>query len=181
MADTVSEIKDAKLAALKMAALSTEVKNSALKAMAEAIESNRDAILAANAEDVNESKDAIAPELLKRLKLNEDKVQDMINSILDVAKINDPVGETMSAMELDDGLTLYQVRCPIGLIGVIFEARPEVVPQIMSLCLKSGNAIAFKGGSEAKRSNRVLFDILRSAAESAGVPRDAFVLMETRE
>lgn len=181
MADTVSEIKDAKLAALKMAALSTEVKNSALKAMVEAIESNRDAILAANAEDVNESKDAIAPELLKRLKLNEDEVQDMINSILDVAKINDPVGETMSAMELDDGLTLYQVRCPIGLIGVIFEARPEVVPQIMSLCLKSGNAIAFKGGSEAKRSNRVLFDILRSAAESAGVPRDAFVLMETRE
>ena len=83
--------------------------------------------------------------------------------------------------ELDENLVLYQVRCPIGMIGVIFESRPDVVPQIMSLCLKSGNSIAFKGGSEARRSNRVLFDILRDAAVSAGVPGKAFVLMETRE
>ncbi|MCQ2079748.1 MAG: glutamate-5-semialdehyde dehydrogenase [archaeon] len=181
MADTVSEIKDAKLAALKMAALTTDIKNAALLAMADAIDRNRDTILAANAEDVEEFKNSIAPELLKRLRLNEDKVQDMINSIMDVARIEDPVGETMSAIKLDDGLDLYQIRCPIGLIGVIFEARPEVIPQIMSLCLKSGNAIAFKGGSEARRSNRVLFDILRESAASAGVPAEAFVLMETRE
>ena len=181
MATTVSEVKDAKLATLKMAALSTEVKNSALKAMAEAVRDNKERILAANAEDVSESENSIPPELLKRLRLNDDKVNDMIASILDVARISDPVGETMSAIELDEGLELYQKRCPIGLIGVIFEARPEVVPQIMSLCLKSGNAIIFKGGSEAKRSNRILFDILREAAASAGVPAEAFVLMETRE
>ena len=181
MATTVSEVKDAKLATLKMAALSTEVKNSALKAMAEAVRENKERILAANAEDVSESENSIPPELLKRLRLNDDKVNDMIASILDVARISDPVGETMSAIELDEGLELYQKRCPIGLIGVIFEARPEVVPQIMSLCLKSGNAIIFKGGSEAKRSNRILFDILREAAASAGVPAEAFVLMETRE
>ena len=181
MATTVSEVRDAKLATLKMAALSTEVKNSALKAMAEAVRNNKERILAANAEDVSESETSIPAEILKRLRLNDDKVNDMIASILDVARISDPVGETMSAIELDEGLELYQKRCPIGLIGVIFEARPEVVPQIMSLCLKSGNAIIFKGGSEAKRSNRILFDILREAAASAGVPAEAFVLMETRE
>lgn len=181
MATTVSEVKDAKLATLKMAALSTEVKNSALKAMAEAVRNNKERILAANAEDVAESENSVSAEILKRLRLNDDKVNDMIASILDVARISDPVGETMSAIELDEGLELYQKRCPIGLIGVIFEARPEVVPQIMSLCLKSGNAIIFKGGSEAKRSNRILFDILREAAASAGVPAEAFVLMETRE
>ena len=181
MATTVSEVRDAKLATLKMAALSTEVKNSALKAMAEAVRNNKERILAANAEDVSESENSVPAEILKRLKLNDDKVEDMIASILDVARISDPVGETMSAIELDEGLELYQKRCPIGLIGVIFEARPEVVPQIMSLCLKSGNAIIFKGGSEAKRSNRILFDILREAAASAGVPAEAFVLMETRE
>ena len=181
MATTVSEVKDAKLATLKMAALSTEVKNSALKAMAEAVRNNKERILAANAEDVSESENSIPAEILKRLRLNDDKVEDMIASLLDVARISDPVGETMSAIELDEGLELYQKRCPIGLIGVIFEARPEVVPQIMSLCLKSGNAIIFKGGSEAKRSNRILFDILREAAASAGVPAEAFVLMETRE
>ena len=181
MATTVSEVKDAKLATLKMAALSTEVKNSALKAMAEAVRNNKERILAANAEDVSESENSIPAEILKRLRLNDEKVEDMIASILDVARISDPVGETMSAIELDEGLELYQKRCPIGLIGVIFEARPEVVPQIMSLCLKSGNAIIFKGGSEAKRSNRILFDILREAAASAGVPAEAFVLMETRE
>ena len=181
MATTVSEVKDAKLATLKMAALSTEVKNSALKAMAEAVRNNKERILAANAEDVAESENSVPAEILKRLRLNDDKVEDMIASILDVARISDPVGETMSAIELDEGLELYQKRCPIGLIGVIFEARPEVVPQIMSLCLKSGNAIIFKGGSEAKRSNRILFDILREAAASAGVPAEAFVLMETRE
>ena len=181
MATSVSEVKDAKLAALKMAALDTETKDSALKAMADAITANRQKILEANAADVADAEGNVPPEILKRLKLNDDKVDDMVASILDVARLKDPVGETMSAIELDAGLELYQKRCPIGLIGVIFEARPEVVPQIMSLCLKSGNAILFKGGSEAKRSNRILFDILQDAAASAGVPREAFVLMETRE
>lgn len=176
-----SEIKCAKAASLKLAALGTGVKNSALRSMAEAILANKDEILRVNAEDVSESTGKIAPELLKRLKLNENKVQDMVESILSVSELDDPIGETISSMEMDMGLDLYQIRCPIGLIGVIFESRPEVVPQIMSLCLKTGNAIVFKGGSEAKRSNKFLFDILRKAAGSEGVPEDAFVLLETRE
>ncbi len=176
-----SEIKCAKAASLKLAALGTGVKNAALRSMAETILANKDEILRVNAEDVSESTGKITSELLKRLKLNENKVQDMVESILSVSELDDPIGETISSTELDTGLDLYQFRCPIGLIGVIFESRPEVVPQIMSLCLKSGNAIVFKGGSEARRSNKLLFDILRKAAGSEGVPEDAFVLLETRE
>lgn len=181
MTDTVSDIRDAKAAALKMAVLGDGVKRAAIDAMAEAIEANRGAILEANAEDVRDAEGRVPAEILSRLRLNDSKISDMVSSLQDVAALPDPVGETMSATELDEGLTLYQVRCPIGMIGVIFESRPDVVPQIMSLCLKSGNSVAFKGGSEAGRSNRILFGILRDAAVSAGVPGEAFVLMETRE
>jgi len=87
----------------------------------------------------------------------------------------------MSSVKLDDDLILYQIKCPIGMLGVIFESRPDVVPQILSLCLKSGNAVAFKGGSEAKNSNKVLFEVLTEAAAEAAVPKEAFVLMESRE
>ncbi len=181
MTDTVSEIRDAKKAALEMAALGTDVRNSALAAMAAALEANRAAVLEANAEDVKEAEGNVPDEILARLKVTDSKISDMVASLKGVAELPDPIGETMSATELDEGLILYQIRCPIGMIGVIFESRPDVVPQIMALCLKSGNSIAFKGGSEARRSNRVLFDILRDAAVSAGVPGKAFVLMETRE
>jgi glutamate-5-semialdehyde dehydrogenase len=117
-----------------------------------------------------------------RLKVSDSKISGMIDGIRDVIQLEDPVGKTMDALELDQGLELYQVSCPIGLIGVIFEARPDVVPQVMSLCLKSGNATIFKGGSEALNSNRVIFDLLNEAAESTkGMPTGAFQLMETRE
>jgi glutamate-5-semialdehyde dehydrogenase len=119
--------------------------------------------------------------MVKRLIVNDEKMDGMIAGIRDVIKLKDPVGETMSAMELDDGLTLYQIKCPIGLIGVIFESRPDVVPQIMSLCLKSGNAVVFKGGREAANTNKAIFDVLSEAAYKAGIPEGAFCLMETRE
>ena len=110
------------------------------------------------------------------------KIDEMIAGINDVIKFEDPVGKTLSALELDSGLELYQVSCPIGLIGVIFESRPDIVPQIMSLCLESGNATIFKGGSEAAHSNRAIFDVLVNAIESiAGMPLGACALLETRE
>lgn len=106
----------------------------------------------------------------------------MIAGIRDVMKLEDPSGKTLNCLELDEGLILYQVSCPIGLIGVIFESRPDVVPQIMALCLKSGNATIFKGGSEALNSNRTIFDVLKEAIKSTDtVPEEAFQLMETRE
>ena len=181
MSDTVAAVKAAKQAALRMAALSTAVKDAALKAMAEAIDTHREEILEANAKDMRAAEGSIPKEMLKRLSVNDNKIAEMIGSLESVIACEDPVGKTMSSVTMDDGLTMYQIRCPIGLIGIVFEARPDVIPQVMSLCLKSGNAVCFKGGSEARESNRVLFDILQTAASSAGVPPEAFVLLESRE
>jgi len=186
MTNVTSEIKKAKSAALVLASLDTETKNKALRAMADALDENRKKILEANAKDVfiaeqMVKKGELSDALVKRLKVNDEKITGMIDGIKDVIKLDDPVGETMSSLELDKGLILYQIKCPIGMLGVIFESRPDVVPQILSLCLKSGNGVAFKGGSEASNSNRVLFDVLTKAIASAGVPKEAFVLMETRD
>ncbi len=180
------EVMRAKSAAIELAAAETSLKDAALKAMADALDRNRERILSANAKDMaaaeeSERKGELSHSLVKRLQVTNDKIDGMIAGISDVISLKDPVGETMSALEMDDGLTLYQVRCPIGVIGVIFESRPDVVPQIMSLCLKSGNAVIFKGGMEASNSNEALFDILSEAAYSAGVPKGSFVLLRTRE
>jgi len=186
MSQITTDIKKAKAAALVLATIATETKNSALEAMAKALDENRKRILEDNAKDVSNAekmaaKGELSDSLVKRLKVNDEKISGMIDGIKDVIKQEDPVGETMSTLKLDEGLILYQIKCPIGMLGVIFESRPDVVPQILSLCLKSGNGVAFKGGSEALNSNRVLFDVLTEAAASAGVPKEAFVLMETRE
>ena len=181
-----SEVIRAKTAALELASLETPVKDAALKAMAEALDKNRKTILSANAKDMSSAEDAekkgeLSHSLVKRLQVTDPKIDGMIDGINDVISLKDPVGETMSALEMDKDLTLYQIRCPIGVIGVIFESRPDVVPQIMSLCLKSGNAVIFKGGMEAANSNEALFNILSEAAYSAGVPKGSFVLLRTRE
>ena len=180
------QVSKAKKASIELAALSAEVKDRALKAMAEALDNGRTAILKANAEDLKNAdtmlgKGEITQVLMDRLKVTDVKITGMIAGIRDVIKIKDPVGQTLASMDLDDNLELYQVSCPIGVLGVIFESRPDVVPQIMSLCLKSGNAVIFKGGKEAAASNRSLFGILRDAAASAGIPKDVFVLMESRD
>ena len=186
MADMKRDVICAKAAAITLSAADTATKNNALNAMADALDKRREVILKANALDISfaeKMKDAgeLTDAMVKRLKVNDDKINGMIDGIRDVIKLKDPVGETMSTMELDDDLTLYQVRCPIGLIGVIFESRPDVVPQIMSLCLKSGNAVIFKGGKEASNTNKALFDVLSEAAYASGIPNGAFCLMETRE
>ncbi|MDN5357279.1 MAG: glutamate-5-semialdehyde dehydrogenase [Candidatus Methanomethylophilaceae archaeon] len=183
--DITEQIIKAKSAAVKLSALDTETKNKALDAMADALDRNRAKILEANAEDMSAAgklveEGRLGGPMVKRLKVDDVKITGMIEGVRDVASLDDPVWETISTIDLDDDLALYQVRCPIGVIGVIFESRPDVVPQIMSLCLKSGNAVAFKGGSEAAKSNKALFEVLVEAAYSAGVPKDTFVLMETR-
>ena len=185
MSDLVPAIMAAKKASIELSTLGTEAKDRALSAMAEALDANRSEILSANAEDLAAGEELvrsgdISESMFKRLRIDDSKIDGMIAGIRDVMSLTDPVGEIMSALDLDDGLTLYQIRCPIGMLGVIFESRPDVVPQVMSLCLKSGNAVAFKGGREAASSIRVLFRILRDAVSSAGVPEEAFVLMESR-
>ncbi|WP_340820528.1 glutamate-5-semialdehyde dehydrogenase [Methanolobus sp. WCC4] len=181
------KVIEAKKASIILASVSTDTKNKALEAMAQALDNNRDKILEANQKDVETAeklkrKGELSQALVDRLKVSDSKISGMIDGIRDVIDLEDPVGKTIDALELDKGLELYQVSCPIGLIGVIFEARPDVVPQVMSLCLKSGNSTVFKGGSEALNSNRMIFDLLNEAAESVnGMPKGAFQLMETRE
>ncbi|NJD51723.1 MAG: glutamate-5-semialdehyde dehydrogenase [Candidatus Methanoperedens sp.] len=185
--DIITRVTLAKSASIPLASVSGAVKNSALAAMAQALDSNREKIISANTKDISAAEklaDAgkLSRSLVKRLKVDDTKIDEMIAGVRDVMKFDDPVGKTLSALELDSGLELYQVSCPIGLIGVIFESRPDVVPQIMSLCLKSGNATIFKGGSEAGNSNRAIFDVLVRAIESTEcMPHGAFALMETRE
>ncbi|MFA6804389.1 MAG: glutamate-5-semialdehyde dehydrogenase [Candidatus Methanomethylophilaceae archaeon] len=186
MTDIIEQIKAAKRAAIVLSAEDTSSKDDALLAMANALDKNRARILEANAKDMQAAEELkvqgkMSDALVKRLKVTDEKISGMIDGIEDVVELADPVGETMATLELDSDLVLYQMRCPIGLIGVIFESRPDVVPQIMSLCLKSGNAVAFKGGSEALNTIKALFDILTDAIEEAGISKEAFVLMETRD
>ncbi len=186
MADIITQIRGAKRAAVALAAADTATKDLALERMAAALDAGRAEIIAANAADLAAAegmmaRGEISAAMVRRLKVDDEKITGMIDGVRDVMRLADPVGETMSALELDEDLMLYQVRCPIGLIGTIFESRPDVVPQLLALSVKSGNAAAFKGGSEAQESIRVLFGILVEAVASAGIPAEAFVLMESRE
>ena len=183
----LTKVTLAKSASVPLASVPGAVKDRALTAMAQALGSNREKLISANKKDLAAAEKLVeagklSKALARRLKVDDVKIDEMIAGIRDVIKFEDPVGKTLSALELDSGLELYQISCPIGLIGVIFESRPDVVPQIMALCLKSGNATIFKGGSEAAHSNRAIFDVLVNAIESTeGMPAGAFALMETRE
>ncbi len=179
----VSEIAaKAKAAALQLAHLSTEVKNRALEAMAQALESHCDAILEANRKDLEyANRENIPGPLIARLALNEGKVRGMAQGIRSVVQLPDPVGRQELGMEMDKDLQLYQVTCPIGVIGAIFESRPDAVPQISSLCLKSGNAVILKGGREAQNSSKTIVSLLTEAIGTvSGVPVDALQMIETR-
>jgi glutamate-5-semialdehyde dehydrogenase len=180
--DIRTAAKAAKKAAIHLAAIEIVLKNKALQAIAEALRTNKEKILEANERDLAFSrKNNLAEPLLKRLKFDEKKLVETISGIESLIALPDPVGVTLSARELDDGLELYQVTCPIGVIGVIFESRPDALVQISTLCLKSGNGVLLKGGSEAAHTNGVLADVIVSASESAGIPMGWLQLLETRE
>ncbi|MDR2157662.1 MAG: glutamate-5-semialdehyde dehydrogenase [Clostridiales Family XIII bacterium] len=165
----------------RMACLSGEARNDALRAMAIALADNCDGIARANEADLDAGEKAgLAAPLLKRLKFDGEKIADVIAGTRDLIKLPDPVGRILLQRELDKGLILTRVSCPIGVIGVIFESRPDALVQIAALCLKSGNCAILKGGSEAKRTNRVLFEILHAAGTDAGVPAGFLTLLESR-
>ncbi|MGI6778919.1 MAG: glutamate-5-semialdehyde dehydrogenase [Acetivibrionales bacterium] len=172
----------AKKASIKLAAAGEGLKNNALKEIADGLMDRQDEIIKANQEDIIRSeKSNIASPLIKRLKFNQEKIYDVIDGINSLIKLPEPVGRIQAATELDTGLELYRVSCPIGVIGVIFESRPDALVQISSLCLKSGNSVLLKGGSEAKNTNRVLAGIIREASEKAGIPSGWIQLLETRD
>ena len=171
----------AKRASIPLAACTAEVKDSALEAIGAALQEHRDAILEANRQDLQAATEAgLAAPLLKRLKFDDKKLAACIAGIESLQRLPDPVGATQQATELDEGLELYRVTCPIGVIGVVFESRPDALVQISTLCLKSANAVLLKGGSEALRTNRVLADVIRAAGEDAGIPAGWLQLLETR-
>ena len=169
-------------AALALAAASVEKRNAALLAMAQKLEDHKDEIFSANTADVAEATEAnLSAPLLNRLKFREEKLSAVTDGLKALATLADPVGKTTYACELTEGLKLYRVACPIGVIGVIFESRPDALVQIASLALKSGNAVLLKGGREALRTNALLCDCLREAASSVGLPADFAQLLATRE
>lgn len=158
--------KQAKNASLEMAELTTEVKNKALLKIADALEENKSQIFEANKTDLEQAKNSVSPSVFNRLKLDENKMRDMIQGIRDVVKLEDPIGKTLLARQLDEGLNLYKVSCPIGVIGIIFEARPDVIAQISSLAIKSSNAVILKGGKESINTNKTILGIINSVLDS---------------
>ena len=169
-------------AALILAAADLSQRNAALLAMAKALNAHKDEIFTANDADVAQANvDGLAAPLLKRLAFREEKLAAVTEGLEALAALPDPIGQTTYARELTEGLKLYRVACPIGVIGVIFESRPDALVQIASLALKSGNAVLLKGGREALRTNQVLCDCLREAAEEVGLPADFAQLLTTRD
>ncbi len=169
-------------AALTLAAADIDLRNRALLAMAKVLNARKDEIFTANEVDVAEATaDGLAAPLLKRLAFREEKLAAVTEGLEALAALPDPIGQTTYARELTEGLKLYRVACPIGVIGVIFESRPDALVQIASLALKSGNAVLLKGGREALRTNQVLCDCLREAANEVGLPADFAQLLTTRD
>lgn len=173
------EARKMKLAAPYMAAKSMEERNAALARIIEALEQNREAIFRENELDVAAAKEAnVAQAVIKRLKFDENKLRDAIAGIRQMIGLPDPVGKITLSRELDEGLLLQRVSVPIGVIGVIFEARPDALIQISALCIKSGNCAILKGGKETARTNRILFGLVHRAAVAAGLPESCLLQVE---
>ena len=172
----------ARQASFALAASSAQVLDGALLAVADALQDGKEAIFAANAQDLEAAKaEGLSAPALKRLKFDQGKLDDVCAGLRALAQMEDPIGHEQLRTELAEGLVLSRVSCPIGVVGVIFESRPDALVQIAGLCLKSGNAVLLKGGREAMRSNRALFDVMKQASEAAGVPEGWAGLLTTRE
>lgn len=177
----------AKIASKKVAILSTEIKNSALRNIAKNIENNQREILEANTKDLQAAKILVENGKLKqsvfnRLKLDNNKMRDMIQGITDITKLDDPIGRVLLKRELDDNLILTKVSCPIGVLGIIFEARPDVIAQVSGLAIKSSNAVILKGGKESVNTNKAVMDIINDALnQTDGFPQNVIQQIFSRE
>ncbi len=176
----------ARTASRAIAKLSADARNEVLNAVAHAIEQGAPKILEANERDCRAAEAEVAAgrmssAMLARLRVTERGIAQMAAQVREVARLDDPLGRRLSATELDDGLVLYRESCPFGVIGVIFESRPDAVPQLASLALKSGNAVLLKGGAEAAQTNETLVSIWREClAKFPAVPQDSINLLQTR-
>lgn len=169
-------------ASRRLASISADVKNAALMAIADAIETNRQSILRANEQDLEAAKrNGIEYHLLERMTLNNARVKDMADAARNIAALEDPIGEILEERDLENGLNIQQVRVPLGVIGVIYESRPNVTIDIATLCLKSGNGVVLRGGKECILTNTVLAGIVKDAIEGTGIPRDAVQFVESTD
>ncbi|MDY3861745.1 MAG: glutamate-5-semialdehyde dehydrogenase [Ruminococcus sp.] len=165
--------------ASRVLATAGAIKNKALNAVADALIDNTDKIVKANDIDLENGKAAgLTPSLLDRLKLGSDRIKSMAEGVRKVALINDPVGTVVSGYTTDNGMEITKVKVPLGVIGIIYEARPNVTADAAALCLKAGNAVILRGGKEAINSNKAIAEIMRTAVESAGLPIDSIQLIE---
>lgn len=172
----------AKQAAAKLAVTSTAVKNAALLAMAAALEAQQSEILAANKRDMTAAAaKGMKSSMLDRLKLTAERISGMADGLRQVAGLADPVGNVIDGKTLPNGLHITKIRVPLGVIGIIYEARPNVTADAAGLCLKSGNAVILKGGSEAMESNKTVAAILAQAAEGAGIPAGSIQFIDTSD
>jgi len=172
----------AKQAAAKLAVTSTTVKNAALLAMAAALEAQQSEILAANERDMTAAAaKGMKSSMLDRLKLTAERISGMADGLRQVAGLADPVGNVIDGKTLPNGLHITKIRVPLGVIGIIYEARPNVTADAAGLCLKSGNAVILKGGSEAMESNKTVAAILAQAAEGAGIPAGSIQFINTSD
>src|SRR5437660_303975 len=176
----------ARVASRQLAKLSNDCRNEILTKAAKTIEENAQRILDSNALDCRAAQPAVAagkmsPSMFARLRLIPRSIEEMATRVRDVARLPDPLGRRIAATELDENLILYKETCPLGVIGIVFESRPDVVPQVAALALKSGNAVLLKGGSEAVHTNQALVEIWRHCLESfPSVPSIAVNLLHTR-
>ena len=186
-ASFINIAQSAKQAALEIACLPTDFKNRALLSVADAIENKKEEIFEANKKDLLETESLlktgeITSAVFNRLKFDENKMRDMIAGIRDIAKLEDPVNKILMARELDKDLNLYKISCPIGVIGIIFEARPDVIAQIASLAIKSSNAVILKGGKEAVNTNKTVLDIINNELDKInGFPKNVLSQVFTRD
>ncbi len=182
MEETVKQIaQKARDASIQMAAMTSTQKNRALERIAQELIENKTEILQANSLDIKKAReDGIAEPLIKRLLFGENKLLDVVKGLYDMARLPDPIGKTTYQNQLDKNLELYRVTCPIGVIGIIFEARPDALVQISGLCLKSSNAVLLKGGTEASETNRILTKIIQKASRKENIPEGWISLLMTR-
>lgn len=184
--DVAASVRAAREASRKLALLSGDVRQAILLATADALEASSEKILAANALDCSAAEKLVSagtmsPALFARLRIKPGGVAEMAVRVREVANLSDPLGKSLAATELDEGLILRKETCPLGVIAVVFEARPDVVPQLVSLALKSGNALLLKGGTEAANSNECIVSVCKDALRSSSeVPQDSIQLLQSR-
>ena len=187
MYNVITIAKLAKEASINALQLSSETKNIALKNIAESLKNNKNKIIDANNIDLEEAKillekKEITQSLFNRLKLDENKLRDMIQGVEDIWALEDPINKLYWTKDIADGINLTKVSCPIGVIGVIFEARPDVISQISALAIKSSNSIILKGGTEAKNTNNAIFSIIKEALDNTDkFPQNMINMIYTRD